>query len=130
MCTSSISPWGHRNSMRFSPMSLSICEKVISNLQLAIGSLQALWLPPPSKNRHSVTTSSPSSLPIQTDSQHACQSQRNRSEANFAFSMVMKFQDNWKNGLTGDQKESRTLTTTTISITFRKYPALGIWRSC
>ena len=39
--------WSHRNSMRFSPMWLSISENVVSNLWLTGGSLQALRLPPP-----------------------------------------------------------------------------------
>ena len=38
-----------RNSMRFSPMWISISEKVVSNLRLADGSLRALRLPPPPK---------------------------------------------------------------------------------
>ena len=71
--------WSHRSSMRFSPMWLSISEKVVSNLRLA-GSLR---LPPPPKTDIPDPPLLPlhSSLPMQTDSQHACQTQRNQSEA-------------------------------------------------
>ena len=41
--------WSHHNSMSFSPMQLSISEKVVSNPRLAGGSLQTLQLPPPPK---------------------------------------------------------------------------------
>ena len=77
---------GHRDSMRFLPMWLSISEEVVSNLRLAGGSLWALRLPPPPKTDISDPPRLPlhNSLPIQTDSQHACQTQRNRSDANHA----------------------------------------------
>ena len=70
-----IHPWGHHSSMRFSPMWFCICEKVVSNLWLAIGSPRALKLPPPPKTGipYPHLLSFHSSLPIQTDSQHACQ---------------------------------------------------------
>ena len=78
--------WGHGSSMRFSPMWSSISEKFVSNLRLAGGSLRALRLPPPPKTDIPYPPLIPlhSSLPIQTDSQHACQTQRNRSDADHA----------------------------------------------
>ena len=98
--------WDHRNSLIFSPMWLSISENVVSNLRLAGGSLQALRLPPAPKTVIPYPPLLPlySSLPVQTDSQHACQTQRNRSEDDHAYSEVWKFQDNWENRLTHDQK--------------------------
>ena len=58
--------------MRFSPMWLSIIEKVVSNLLLTDGSLRALRLPPPPKTDILDPTllSLHSSLPIQTLSMH------------------------------------------------------------
>ena len=81
----------------FSSMWLSTNGKVASNLRLAGGSLRALRLPPPPKTG---TTLSPlllllDSSPIQTDSQHACQTQRNRSDADHAYSAVWDYQNNW-----------------------------------
>ena len=84
-------------------MWLSISEKVVSNLRLAGGSLR-LPLPPKTDTPYPPHLLLHSSLPIETDSQHACQTQRNRSEADRAYSVVWEFQDNWKNGLTYDQK--------------------------
>ena len=87
-------------------MWLSISEKVVSNLRLAGGSLWALRLPPPPKTDIPYPPLLPlhSSLSIQTDSQHACQTQQNRSEADLAYSGMWEFQNNWKNGLTRDQR--------------------------
>ena len=87
-------------------MWLSISEKVVNNLRLASGSLWALRLPPPPKTDIPDPPLLPlhSSSPIQTDSQLACQTQQNRSEAYHAYSAVWEFQDNWKNGFTRDQK--------------------------
>ena len=110
--------WGHRNSMRFSPMWLSISGKVVSNLRLAGGSLWALQLPSPPITNIPYPTLLPlhSSLPIQTDSQHACQTQQNQSEADHAYSVLCGNSDNWENGLTRDQKLSGTLTTTKTTV--------------
>ena len=61
----------------------SISEEVVSNLRLAGGSLRALQLPLPPNTDIPYPSLLPlhSSLPIQTDSQHACQTQQNWSEA-------------------------------------------------
>ena len=79
MCANSIYPWGHRNSIRFSPMWLFIREQVAINQQLALGYFRALQLPPPPKTDIPYSPLLPlhSSLPIQNDSPHAWQTQRN-----------------------------------------------------
>ena len=81
-------------------MWLSMHEKVVSNLRLAGGSLWALWLPPPPKTDFPYPYLFPLhiSLPLQTDFQHACQTQQNRSEADHPNSAAWEFQDNWKTG--------------------------------
>ena len=83
-------------------MGISISEKVVSNLLLAGGSLRVLRLPPSPKTDIPDPPLLPlhSSLPIHTDSQHACQTQRNRSEADDVYSVVWEFQDNGKRAYT------------------------------
>ena len=67
-------------------MWLFISEKVSVTCGWPDGSLRGLQLPPPPKTDIPDPPLLPlhSFLPIQTDSQHACQAQRNRSDADHA----------------------------------------------